>query len=351
MTTSRNASLDGLRAIAVLLVLLYHHGLLNSGWLGVDIFFVLSGFLITTILRRDRDTQDYWSRFWMKRTLRIMPPLVLVLLLTAGLSFPVSRIQAAAYLFSLGDVLAYVRPGFEPLRPLWSLAVEEHFYLLWPFAVRYCRRRTLLIGIIGLIALEPLLRGVASVYKHQWELTYFLTPFRLDGLAAGSLLAMLLEDARSAERIRRWSAPAGLFATMLWVSLRVLLGTAFTRGNPTVSYNACCYSLVAAVCVCGIAFLITHPKSLAVRVLQARLLAWLGLISYGLYLYQVPVHEAVIRLQPRFAHVALLVDGPITLALAAASYYVVERPAMRAGHSKTRLMPQTEVDRVTSPAL
>ncbi len=139
------ASLDGLRGLAVLLVLAYHHALLNSGWLGVDLFFALSGYLITTILRSARHDEEYWKPFWIKRATRILPPFLLVLVLTPLLGFIVTIRQFAGYLFSLGDVMAYVHSQFEPLRPLWSLAVEEHFYLAWPFAVRYLRRRNLVI--------------------------------------------------------------------------------------------------------------------------------------------------------------------------------------------------------------
>jgi peptidoglycan/LPS O-acetylase OafA/YrhL len=350
MVTSRNASLDGLRAVAVLLVLFHHHGLLNSGWFGVDIFFALSGYLITTILRRGRDTPHYWRQFWIKRVLRIMPPVALVLLLTVALSFPLSWLQTVAYLLSLGDVLGYLHPTFEALRPFWSLAVEEHFYLLWPFAIRWWTRSTLLMNLLGLIVLEPVLRGFSSIYSHQWELTYFLSPFRLDGLAAGALLAILLEDARSAARIRQWCAPMGIFAAMIWLALRLLLGSAFTRDNPTIAYNACCYSLVAAVAVCGVAYLLTRPGSWAARILGVRPLAWLGLISYGFYLYQSPVHGALLRLRPQAAYNGLFIDGPITLVLAVVSYYLVEKPAMRLGHSIASPKPRVEVERVVSPA-
>ena len=349
MGTSRNASLDGLRAVAVLLVLLYHHGMLNSGWLGVDLFFCLSGFLITTILRRERHSNSYWRSFWTKRVLRIVPPLLLVMLLTGLLGFPLSPLHALAYLLSLGDVLAYLRPHFEALRALWSLAVEEHFYLLWPFAIRRLQRGTLLVLLIGLVAVEPLLRGIISLHNHQWELTYFLTPFRLDGLALGALMSVVLEEATANALIRRWCLPAGAAFVAVWIALRFALGDAFTRDNPTVTYNALCYSLVAGASVCSVAYLITSPTTLTTRILSIRPLAFIGTLSYGIYLYSVPIHEAMMRSWPALGRASVLLDLPLTLCLATVSYYGIERPLMRLGHSLISPKPQQRVDPAVWP--
>jgi peptidoglycan/LPS O-acetylase OafA/YrhL len=327
----RNETLDGLRGIAVLLVLFYHHGLLNSGWIGVDIFFVLSGYLITTILRRHRGTSDFWSSFWIKRATRILPPFLLVLAATALLGFALSAGQAGLYLLSLGDVMAYLRPAFEPLRPLWSLAVEEHFYLLWPFAVRYMDRRKLVAILLGLIVAEPVLRACMSLFTHDWQTVYFLTPFRLDGLCLGSLLAVALESPAFEVNLARYSAPAGLLSAFTWIGMRLVLGGRFTRDNPTAYYNAIGYSLVSFGAACLISYLLTHPQSLLARMIAARWLAATGLISYGLYLYQVPVHQVMMRSYPGLGGRSIWVDSVITFALATASYQWYEKPMMRLG--------------------
>ena len=112
----RNLPLDGLRGVAVLMVFLLHHNYLNMGWMGVDVFFALSGFLITSILRRTREDERYWGEFWIKRVTRILPPLLLTIALVPIFGLHSNAGQLAAYVFSLGDYMAYSRPHYETLR-------------------------------------------------------------------------------------------------------------------------------------------------------------------------------------------------------------------------------------------
>jgi peptidoglycan/LPS O-acetylase OafA/YrhL len=331
IAAQRNISLDGLRGVAVLLVLLYHHHYLNSGWMGVDLFFVLSGYLITTILRRTREDKSFWRGFWVKRFTRILPPFLLLLLATALLRFTLSWRQALAYVFSFGDVLAYTRPNFEPLRPLWSLAIEEHFYMLWPFAVRLLVRRSLLLILLSLIALEPIVRAIASVFTLDWQFVYFLTPFRLDGLALGSLLALLLESPSDENALRKWSSLATLLFAALWFCLRVAFGNGFTRDNPTLIYNSLCYSLVSLVAFSLIAYLLTHPLSIAARILSWKPLVFTGVISYGLYLYQVLLRETLTRTWQISNRKAFWIDTPILFLVAWLSFTLYEKPIIRWG--------------------
>jgi peptidoglycan/LPS O-acetylase OafA/YrhL len=330
-SAQRNLSLDGLRGVAVLLVLLYHHQYLNSGWMGVDLFFVLSGYLITSILRRTRTDKFFWRGFWVKRFTRILPPFLLLLVATALLRFGLSWRQALAYFLSFGDVLAYTRPNFEPLRPLWSLAIEEHFYMLWPFAVRLLPRRPLLLILISLIALEPLVRALASVFILDWQFVYFLTPFRLDGLALGSLLAILLESTSDEDALRKWSSWATLLFAALWFGLRIAVGHGFTRDNPTILYNSLCYSLVSLVAFSLIAYLLTHPLSTASRILSWKPLVFTGAISYGLYLYQVLLRETLTRTWQVSNRKAFWIDTPVLFLLAWVSFTFYEKPIIRWG--------------------
>ncbi len=335
------SSLDGLRGVAVLLVLLYHHGMLNSGWVGVDLFFALSGYLITAILRSSRSDVVYWKPFWIKRATRILPPFLLTLVVTSLLgvvlsSFAVSGWQFTAYLLSLGDVMAYIRRDFEPLRALWSLAVEEHFYLLWPFAVRSLSKRTLATILISLLVIEPLSRAVASLYTQDWQVVYFLTPFRLDGLCWGALLALALEQAPKEERIRSWALPTLLGGTAVWFVMRLCLGVRFTRDQPNWIYSSAFYSLLSLLSVSLVAYLLTHQRSLLSRFLTVPVLVWFGQISYGLYLYQIIVRNLLMSHIRWDERTILLLDAPLVVLLSWVSFRFFEQPLIRWGRNLAR---------------
>jgi peptidoglycan/LPS O-acetylase OafA/YrhL len=331
----RNESLDGLRGIAVLLVLLHHHSFLNAGWVGVDLFFALSGYLITTIIRRTRRDRFFWREFWIKRATRILPPFLILLFATALLGFGSSAGQTLAYLFSLGDVLAYTRPNFEPLRSLWSLAAEEHFYFVWPFAVRLLPRRTLIFLLCALLVVEPVARGIGIFATRDWQFVYFLSPFRLDGLGLGCLLALAFESPRLRSLLLRWSSSAALLTLGFWVLLRIIFRQDFTRDHPTVLYSSMCYSLIAFIAFCLVAYLLTHPTSTVTALLSLKPLTFTGRISYGLYLYQVIIREVMVaRFHLSIRH-AFWVDLPLTFVLAWISYVLMEAPLIAWGRRVT----------------
>lgn len=203
------AELDGVRGIAVLLVIVYHAffwsmndagslaawswparllaNLTRPGWLGVDLFFVLSGFLITGILLQTRTSPHFYRNFYGRRALRILPLYYLLLLALWALYPGSGRFVLLAFVY-----LANVTPLFGVAglyAPLWSLAVEEHFYLVWPFIVRVASTRALWAIAIGLCVGEPALRVIGFLRDSD---TYSYTWFRLDGLAYGALLALYL---------------------------------------------------------------------------------------------------------------------------------------------------------------
>jgi peptidoglycan/LPS O-acetylase OafA/YrhL len=209
--------------------------------------------------------------------------------------------------------------------------VEEHFYILWPFAVRFLPRRSLIIILLSLVALEPLARAIASFFVVDWQFVYFLTPFRLDGLAFGSLLAVASESMSSLNAIKSWSGWATLLFIALWFCFRVTFGLSFTRDNPTALYNSLCYSIVSLVALSLIAWVITHPESIVVTALSWKPLVATGVISYGLYLYQVILRELVMRTWHVNIREALWIDTPVLFLFAWASFAFYERPLIRWG--------------------
>jgi peptidoglycan/LPS O-acetylase OafA/YrhL len=214
---SRIPELDGVRATAIWMVLLCHifygwavpkgtfahipiavRGILGHGWLGVDLFFVLSGFLITGILLDSRRKSRYFRNFYARRVLRIMPlyfAVVIVCVIFYSHTRPFFLLSTffAANLAHLFGIAVPHGPGV-----LWSLAVEEHFYLLWPLLVYFLDRKKLTILAVSIIAITPIARGVAvahgmpidaAVYSYSW--------FRFDGLALGALLAIWVRSTKA----------------------------------------------------------------------------------------------------------------------------------------------------------
>jgi peptidoglycan/LPS O-acetylase OafA/YrhL len=284
----RVAQLDGLRAIAILLVIAHHAGLVPIGWIGVNLFFALSGFLITGILRRSREDDSFWGPFYLKRATRILPPLLPFFLLCALTTSVARHVTLLPYIF-FGANIAQSLPhaSTTDLTVLWSLAVEEHFYLLWPFAIRFLTRRALIQLLTAILLLEPVARLLGTVLIHRWEPIYFLTPFQMDGLAAGALLAVLLEEERSSVYLRRW-APWGVVAALVIFAL-CSAAPGFAREQNSLLFNSAGYSLLAALSAGVVAVLVLRPESLLSRVLSLSPLVFVGLVSYGLYLYHGPV--------------------------------------------------------------
>ena len=166
--------IDGVRGLAVSLVIVYHGLHFSLGWIGVDLFFVLSGYLITQILRRDRESPIYWRAFYIKRAMRILPPLALCLLLCAVFYPQEWHAMKFYYLFFLANVGLIPYHGAQEFGMLWSLAVEEHFYFFWPIAVRKLERTTLIRILVAVLFLEPVLRAIVTPYTTTYWPIYAL---------------------------------------------------------------------------------------------------------------------------------------------------------------------------------
>ena len=305
-------ALDGLRALAVLLVLYNHapqllfgdggHGIWRcsrGAWLGVDLFFVLSGFLITSILLQAHGRPGALRRFWLRRALRIFPlayaylaTLALVTWLVPGflhLRDPAAFGVAAAYLLNF-HIATHGWPA-TALSLLWSLAVEEHFYLVWPFVVLHLPRRRVVVVVLALIAMAPLLRAV-ELSRLGAIGVYVTTHCRCDTLAWGALLAIGWHSP-ARERLRRLAGwllipSLGCVAWILFTPLSPLEPTTpewFLDGG---------YSAIAASFTVWCAFAVEPPTWL-LRGLGNAVLGRIGRISYGLYVWHVLTAELTVR--------------------------------------------------------
>jgi peptidoglycan/LPS O-acetylase OafA/YrhL len=306
--------LDGLRAVAVLLVL-YGHApqLLGShdgsdggiwhasrgAWIGVDLFFVLSGFLITSILLHARGSDGAFRRFWIRRALRIFPLAwlyLLTLLLVAWLlpnfahlAEPGPLAWAATYLINF-HIMAH---GWTTaaLALLWSLAVEEQFYLAWPLLVLRASRRTITVVVVATILLTPIVRALA-LPRLGPDGVYVATFCRWDTLAWGALLALLHDSGRRqavTRAARRALLPA--CAVVAWVLLAPIRAV-----DPTTPawFHALGYSAVAGAFTVWCAAALGTDGRL-VQVLARPVLTRVGRISYGLYVWHVLVAELLVR--------------------------------------------------------
>lgn len=303
MEQSRNTyipELDGLRCLAVLSVIFFHLKIpgFGVGWIGVNLFFVLSGYLITSILLADRDLQSgvipFIGRFYARRCLRIFPLyygyLVLNYLLLQVLSYlhPAENFEAVGYgwyltytqNFLLGTT-SFKLPGF--LGHTWTLAIEEQFYLVWPLLVYCLSARTLAIVSFIVIIAGPISRHYIFAATGNPYLTFVATPGSMDQLAFGCLCA--LYASRTSE-IRNFvlgfalCATVAVFAALVWV----IGPTAFWHPQDWVSHPLQMY-VFSAVGLMFSAVILSATRFRWSAILRSRLAVHLGRISYGMYMW------------------------------------------------------------------
>jgi peptidoglycan/LPS O-acetylase OafA/YrhL len=346
------SGVDGLRAVAVCAVLLYHADprLLPGGFLGVDVFFVISGFLITSLLHAEwrRQGSIDLRAFWLRRARRLLPALYVLLFAVLAFAVIVLPGEVAALRGDALAALAYAanwyfvfeqRSYFEAvgrppaLRHLWSLAIEEQFYVLWPLllaaGLRWLRRPALLCVVAGGAAASAV--WMALLYRPEVDPSrvYFGTDTRATGLLLGAALALIWPRAPAAGR-RRALTPwlldgAGLLALAFlgWCALHLNeFDPALYRGGFALVAVATAVLLVA----------VAHPAAgLSRSALGASPLRWIGQRSYSIYLWHWPVF-VVTRPQldvPLDGWPLLAGRLTLTVALAELSYRVVETPVRR----------------------
>ncbi|MBB4634500.1 acyltransferase family protein [Longimicrobium terrae] len=358
------AALDGVRGLAILMVMWLHSSmgarppgrpewvqhLFAFGWMGVDLFFVLSGMLITGILLDTRDQRGYFGSFYARRTLRIFPlyyaALVVMLAVLPwlaggwmhGSAVPdEGNAWAWAYLLNVKIALSAGR-DVVPLYlfPFWSLAVEEQFYLVWPLAVWLLSRRALGWTAGGMIAAALLLRiGLVTRYG-PGDAPYVLTVARMDALGVGALVALA---ARAPGGLARWKPAAPWTALACAAGVSAISVAAGTTGNYTPWMQTLGFLLLAWGFGALLVMVLTAPPSHGVqRVLSARWLRHLGARSYGLYVWHTLVVVGVLGtglVQRAFSIPAASGLYPfgvaacvmaVSLAAAEVSWLVLEKP-------------------------
>jgi len=357
-------TLDGWRAIAILGVMASHAGhsyseahgresffdRIASGTHGVNLFFAISGLLITSRLLEEWDSSGSISlkRFYIRRAFRILPPALLYLscvALLGALGFlPVAREEfVAATLFFrnyLPVILGANGAGFFTSH-YWSLGVEEHFYLFWPALLLFAgRRRALPVAIIIAIAI--------AVWRHAeaWreimlynaiQPTYFArSDTRIDSIMWGVVAALALARPEVRALAERY------LSTIVYLALVAMYGAIVYRyGTRPTFWEA---SIVPVL----IAGTVLRPRSVLARVLENPVMRWIGRLSYSLYLWEfffvyyrgVPTTLGVWQTFP--------VNLIAAVVCAAASYYLVERPLIRIGHRLAPAMPRDAMDRLNA---
>lgn len=304
-------ALDGVRAIAVGLVMLFHFGYLAAGWVGVQVFFVLSGYLITGILlqTRSKSFTGYIATFYWNRSLRILPLLYAFILISA-LAYILFGVPATfksdwLWLITFSANFARMRPedlGFTFVH-IWSLAVEQQFYIVWPLLVFFVPPKIFRVVVIAILAITPLVRLAMFEFltyrgfgeQFAGKAVYVLPVAQFDAFAAGA--AIPLWGLTRLPHAGRWFLSAvaiaavvgfavlvseyfrghGAFIASFGYSMYLLPGYGFVWG----------YSLLNVLFVLGLVCALqgVWPS----RVLQTRCFVWMGKISYGIYVYHLPL--------------------------------------------------------------
>lgn len=325
LSGERMPALDGVRGIAILLVMLFHFSALvpsggtfversiyrfmGAGWAGVDLFFVLSGFLITGVLYDSKGAvQSYFRNFYARRALRIFPVyyaflvalVVLIPLVAHDQSFASDAVADrffwyATYLTNvkLLDHAPLNTSEFILIGHLWSLAVEEQFYLVWPALVLLFARRRLLAICGALIVWGFLLRIVMDVAGAARHVTYEITPARIDTFAVGAFIALAFREPRDFSTLRRWAWPIAVPSAIAVVVLYSITPdfSAYDFWVQCVGFSALAL-LFGALVLSGI---IATPGTIAHRVLTIDALRGLGKYSYAFYLFHWPVAAMLSR--------------------------------------------------------
>jgi peptidoglycan/LPS O-acetylase OafA/YrhL len=313
---------------------------------GVDLFFVMSGFLIGGIVIANKDAANFYSVFYVRRMLRIFPLYYLLLSVVAICVWAswIPRPQHgglilyAIYLQNIVTALTHDY-GLVWLQPTWSLAVEEHFYFLLPILVALTSPRYLKYILIGGIIIATSMRvlGYLIPVEYPRDFARFFTLCRIDDLFYGVLLANIIRDERIAAAMQRaivcfYIAAGVLCATFLFVSH---IDYHFPG---EILLSSVGLSLLGPLFVCVVVLAIIHDRGWVARFTKAKMLRWIGTRTYAIYLFHMPAFQSVGAF---LRHIKLERDGlsqllalVLTLTCATASWHLIEAPLINLGHKR-----------------
>ena len=360
----RSPALDGLRGLALVFVVTYHftssRGPFPGGWVGLDVFFVLSGFLITAMLLDEMRTHGRLSlpMFYARRACRLLPALLVMLAVWTVLLLAFSDstwfaatpggdgsgdpVDISAALGQVGITLAYganwvyaLGSGDAPLAHLWSLAVEEQFYVVWPLIVLLLVKLPAARRAWPVLALAAVSATLPFVYYDGGlgtDRVYFGTDTRAVGMLLGAVAALAWHRRRSTGR------PSWHPTARAWAGFTLIVAFVLTVGNGSVK-SLIGPALMALAAMQVVPYVVDRPSSRLARGLDGRVLVWLGQRSYAVYLWH---YLLATWLNPLPSLVSIPVGVAASLALAWASWRWVESPALRYSR-RFRPMPPTAV--------
>jgi peptidoglycan/LPS O-acetylase OafA/YrhL len=320
----------------------------SGGWVGVELFFVLSGFLITGILLDSKNEAGFLRRFYVRRSLRILPLYYLSIFLFFY-AYPAlaealrwahqdPRPERIWYWLYLGNWHTAFNPfSYKLTVHFWSLAIEEQFYLVWPVVVLKSSRKSLwritAFGALFALCLRNLPWTQAMSREYQ-DFLYRLTPFRIDGLLLGALAAMIVRDPAIIAAARKWMTAVTVSATVVFALVVFVAGKPSHLSEPMTRFG---YSALGTVCLCIVlAAALNSGRGGCYRMLRHPVLRHYGKYSYGMYIFHYPLSLVVPRLPVASAGlilsnlVAFITGLALTELVARASWSLFETPFMKA---------------------
>lgn len=290
--------LDGVRGLAVLLVIIFHFYSVGFGWLGVDLFFVLSGFLITGILIDSREKKNFFKNFYARRTLRIFPLyyfslIAFYIVTSSGIvehKDPVFFKENSAWYFLYIQNWLYAIKGWprdHVLNHFWSLAIEEQFYLFWPLVVYFIPLKRLLTACISLIILSISMRYITWYAGATENPVQFVATFcRLDGLAIGAVIAVLIRQRQEILlKLCKW-----LFAITIPLII-ILYAFAQTMKYDNYYYETIGFTIFDLFWGAVLISCFLPQFGFTRSIFNMQWLTWLGKYSYGIYVYHWIIYQ------------------------------------------------------------